>query len=101
MTRGVPVEPVTEALANAFLAEHFGGEASAVTPIGEGEWSKAYAYEHAGAPFIVRFSGIEEDFAKDRVAMRYTSPALPIPRIVEMGQAHGGYFAISERAPGG
>jgi hygromycin-B 4-O-kinase len=104
MTRGAPFEPVTEAQANVFLAHHFAqsdATLSPVRPIGEGEWSKAYAYDREGAPYIIRFSNIAEDFTKDRIAMRFSTPDLPIPRIVEMGEAYGGFFAISERAPGG
>lgn len=95
------VDRVNEAQANAFLGARFGGDASAVVPIGEGEWSKAYRFERGAAPYVIRFSAVEEDFAKDQLAMRYASRELPIPRVVELGEAGGGFYAISERAPGG
>jgi hygromycin-B 4-O-kinase len=91
---------VTEDQANEFLRRRFGPGAGPATAVGVGEWSKAFRYERDGAPFIVRFSAIDEDFAKDRIAAGFASPALPIPRIVELGEAYGGYYAISERAPG-
>src|SRR5207302_3963077 len=50
--------------------------------------------------FIVRFSQLDEDFLKDQRAMGYASTNLPVPRILEIGEAFGGFYAISERAFG-
>jgi hygromycin-B 4-O-kinase len=101
MTRGAPFDPVTETQANAFLSEKFGDKSlTPVRPIGEGEWSKAYAYDLANAPYIIRFSNISEDFEKDFFATRFASPHLPVPKITELGEAYGGFYAISDRASG-
>jgi hygromycin-B 4-O-kinase len=86
--------------AEAFLAARFGREASKASPIGEGEWSRAYAFRRDGAEYIVRFSALDEDFYKDQIAAGYSSRDLPIPAVVEIGETYGGFFAISERAPG-
>ena len=86
--------------AEAFLAARFGRDISEVSPIGYGEWSKAFAFRYAGAEYIVRFSALDEDFRKDRIAAGYSSRDLPIPAVVEIGETSGGYFAISERASG-
>jgi hygromycin-B 4-O-kinase len=83
-----------------FLAAQFAGEAIDVAPLGMGAWSQAFAFRRAGHDYVIRFGAHQEDFAKDRLAARYAGPALPIPRIVELGQAFGGYYAISERAFG-
>ena len=88
------------AAAGAFLVDRFGREVSEVSPIGHGEWSRAYAYRRSGADYIIRFSAHDEDFHKDRIAARYSSPDLPIPAVIEIGETHGGFFAISERASG-
>jgi hygromycin-B 4-O-kinase len=85
----------------AFLAAHIGRDVSEVLPIGLGEWSRAYAFRHGGAEYIVRFSALDEDFHKDRIAAGYSSRDLPIPVVVEIGEIGSGYFAISERASGG
>ena len=85
----------------SFLASQYGVQASAVEPLGKGEWSRAYAFRHEGRHRIVRFSALDEDFHKDRLAMRFASPALPIPVIVAIGETDEGFYAISERAPGG
>jgi hypothetical protein len=55
----------------------------------------------AGRDYVIRVGVHQEDFAKDRLAARYTCPALPIPRVVELGEAFGGYYAIAERVYGG
>src|SRR5918995_2819024 len=87
--------------AEAFLTARFGHDVSVVSPLGQGEWSRAYAFQHAGAEYIVRFSALDEDFRKDRIAAGYSSRDLPIPVVVEIGETGGGFFAISERASGG
>jgi hygromycin-B 4-O-kinase len=84
----------------AFLAARFGGDAGGVVPLGMGVWSQAFAFRRAGYDYVIRFGAHQEDFAKDRLAARYASPALPIPRVVELGEAFGGYYAISERVFG-
>ena len=87
--------------AEAFLASRFGGQASSILPIGKGVWSKAFAFRRQGQDYVVRFGAHWDDFAKDRLAAHYASPDLPIPRVVEMGEALGAYYAISERVFGG
>jgi hygromycin-B 4-O-kinase len=85
----------------AFLATRFGSHASDVAPLATGVWSTAFAFRRAGRDYVIRFGAHQEDFAKDRLAARYAGPALPIPRLVELGEAFGGYYAISERIFGG
>ena len=86
--------------AEAFLANRFGGDSSDVAPLGKGVWSKAFAFRQNGRDYVIRFGAHHEDFAKDRLAARYAGPALPIPRVVELGEAFGGYYSISERVFG-
>ena len=62
---------VTQDEAAAFLLHHFGGEATAPSPVGRGEWSKAYSFRRGDSEYIIRFSEIDEDFAKDGIAARY------------------------------
>jgi hygromycin-B 4-O-kinase len=79
-----------------------GGQVTDITPVGHGEWSSAFTFRHAGDDYVARFSTFEDDFRKDQLAaIRYASRALPIPRILEVGQVFDGFYAISERAAGG
>jgi hygromycin-B 4-O-kinase len=86
--------------AEEFLAARFGSDAEDVAHIGRGVWSQAFAFQRAGQDYVIRFGAHQEDFAKDRFAARYAGAALPIPRVVELGEAFGGYYAISERVFG-
>jgi len=82
-----------------FLRERFGPGAR-VTPMRRGEWSAVYAVKTVDADLVARFSAYDEDFEKDAHAARYSSPALPIPRVIEWGPALGGFYAVSERVRG-
>jgi hygromycin-B 4-O-kinase len=85
----------------AFLAERFGGPVEGVARIGHGEWSRAFVFRHAGVEYVARFSALDEDFLKDRRAMSYAEARLPVPRILDIGEAPGlGFYAISERVRG-
>jgi hygromycin-B 4-O-kinase len=90
-----------EVRAEAFLTIRFGGEARDVAQLAAGVWSEAFAFRRAGRDYVIRFGAHREDFAKDRLAARYAGPALPIPRVVELGEAFGGCYAISQRVFGG
>ena len=86
-----------------FLSRRAGSNGvEAVTRIGIGQWSKAFSYRtrRDGREYIARFSALDEDFLKDRRAMAYRSDDLPVPTIVEIGEAFDGYYAISERVVG-
>jgi hygromycin-B 4-O-kinase len=85
----------------AFLADRSGGEAGDVAPLGAGVWSSAFAFRRLDQDYVIRFGAHGDDFVKDHLAAAFASPALPIPRVLEMGQAAGGYYAISERVHGG
>jgi hygromycin-B 4-O-kinase len=88
------------AAATDFLAGRYGARASGAVEIGRGDWAIAYGFTLDGQPCVARFAAQADDFAKDRIAAAHTAPNLPIPRILEIGEAPGGFFAISERAYG-
>ena len=85
----------------AFLRDRFGPDVADVEPIGLGEWSRAYAFRHGDADLVARFGQHVEDFEKDRLAATYATENLPVPQIIEVGRALGGWYAVSERAYGG
>jgi hygromycin-B 4-O-kinase len=88
--------------AATFLRERGWRGATAISPIEHGEWSRAFSFavEGHGAEYVVRFSPLDEDFRKDQLAARFAGPGLPIPRLLELGKAFDGFYAISERARG-
>jgi len=76
---------------------------SSVERIGHGEWSRAYFVTTTDRrQLVARFnSATDEDFLKDQYAQRWSSPTLPMPRLLEIGRASDGeFYAISERAMG-
>jgi hygromycin-B 4-O-kinase len=83
-----------------FLSARLGTQVADVRSVGHGEWSKAFTFRCGDAEYVVRFSATDEDFLKDQRAATYATRDLPIPRIIGLGEAFGGYHAISERATG-
>ncbi len=87
-------------MASQFLRDHFGNRVRGCAPLAAGEWSRAYALELDGRDAVVRFGAFREDFEKDRVMGRYGSADLPIPAVLEVGEAPFGFYAVSERVRG-
>ena len=83
-----------------FLTARFGADVTEVQRLGQGEWSSAYAFRRNDGDYVIRFGAFQEDFAKDFTAATFSSPVLPIPQILEMGEAFTGFYAISERVFG-
>ena len=91
---------ITPVQVQGFLQARLGGDIQEVAVIGKGDWSQAFSFQRGSEHFVVRFGAHVEDFNKDRRAMRFATPSLPIPRVLEIGEALGGYFCLSERAWG-
>lgn len=89
----------------ALLRGQFTSEIEGVTSLFGGEFSRAFAFTAGDQPYVIRLNAFDhavDAFAKDDYAWRhFASPALPIPRVVAIGQADGQHFAISERVVGG
>jgi len=86
--------------AQTFLHDHYGDRASQLKPLGSGDWSKAYAFTLDGNEVVARFGPHGEDFTKDQVMSDFSSPGLPIPKVLEVGEAPNGFFTVSDRAYG-
>ena len=71
-----------------------------LTLIGEGEWSRAYAFERDGAEHVLRIGQFRDDFDKDALAVRYANASLPIPRVTEIAEGPDGWYAVSDFVPG-
>jgi len=94
-------EPLDPSDVAAVLAVRGWPGASRIEQVGHGEWSRAFSFRAAdGGDYVVRFSGLDEDFRKDQLAARYAAPELPIAPILDFGRAFDGYFAIAARAVG-
>lgn len=91
---------LSPALVQQFLAEQFDPAVSDVVPAGAGAWSRAFSFRRSDEALIARFGSHGDDFAKDRYASRYCAPGLPVPEVLAIGPAFGGFYAISRRVRG-
>jgi hygromycin-B 4-O-kinase len=91
-------ETVNQEAVTRFIAERFGQSAGAsVAVLGGGDWSRAFSFCVDDRGLVVRFGRYQEDFLKDQQAMRFARSELPIPKVLEIGEALGLFYAVSER----
>jgi hygromycin-B 4-O-kinase len=90
-------EAVDRDAAARFLAKRYGPSAGGVAELGGGDWSRAFSFRLDNRDLVVRFGRHLEDFTKDQKAMAFARPELPVPRVLEVSEALGVFYAISER----
>lgn len=83
-----------------FLEGVYGPEIEMREPLAQGEWSRAYAFRYGERELVARFNPERAAFDLDVFAQRFRSAHVPIPEILLVGEAPGGFFAVSERAFG-
>jgi hygromycin-B 4-O-kinase len=89
------------ATACAFLVERFGDRVvDVVEAPRQGAWSVAYFFSLGDGHFVLRFAPWSDNFETDRRIAEHSSADLPIPHVVEIGEACGYHYAVSERAFG-
>jgi hygromycin-B 4-O-kinase len=93
-------QTLSQAHAQRFIQHRYGDRVGELTLVGAGEWSTAYAFTLDGRELVARFGAYGEDFVKDRAMARHSSDELPIPAVVELGEAPGGFFIIAQRVRG-
>lgn len=82
-----------------FLRDRFDA-ADGVTLLKGGAWSTAFGFSVGEQALVVRFGRYVEDYEKDRMASAWARPLLPIPAVLDVGEAFDGAFAVSERLDG-
>jgi aminoglycoside phosphotransferase (APT) family kinase protein len=91
---------VSLAEATEFLSSRFEGRVERVELIGGGDWSRAYGFVLDGHERVARFGEWREDFEADARAVSFRGPDLPVPEVIEIGNALGGAYAVSARHHG-
>lgn len=86
--------------AEAFLIATRKMNVTGVAQIGEGAWSRCFGFRQGDKELVIRFGSYVDDFQKDQLAAHYATAALPIPAVLDIGNAFGGYYAISTRVHG-
>lgn len=81
----------------AFLVGRHGDPIESLAALPGGFWSAAYGYRVSGRDLVLRIGTIPEGFERDRAAMGFSGPDLPVPTVVETGDAFGVGYAISVR----
>lgn len=84
----------------AFLRGVHGVDVAAIEPLSGGFWSSAYGYRVGADELVARFGQMRSGFESDRDAMNYRGPDLPVPEVLEIGDAFGGAYCISRRHHG-
>ena len=83
-----------------FLAVRHGESAADIELLRGGFWSAAYGYRVDDRELVLRIGRSRAWFEIDRNAMAFISPDLPVPEVLEIGDAFGGAYAISVRHRG-
>lgn len=86
--------------AQHFLADTLRTDSAKVELVGEGAWSRCFGFQRGEQELVIRFGNYKDDFEKDQMAHAFGAPGLAIPEVLEIGNAFGGYYAISTRARG-
>ena len=84
----------------AFLKDRHGARVTEVNPLRGGFWSSAYSYVADDRELVLRIGSMREGFEADQAAMAFSRPDLPVPVVLEIGDAFGASYALSERHHG-
>jgi hygromycin-B 4-O-kinase len=88
---------IDQSQAADFLAKRYGPSATEIEELGGGDWSRAFSFRLDGRNLVLRIGEYREDYEQDRQAMAFAGPDLPVPPVLEIGEALGAYYAVSER----
>ncbi len=78
-----------------FLVGKYGKDVSAVQSLGEGAWSYAFTFLIGDVKKVIRWGNVPDNFERDAFAHTFNSDKMPVPPILELGQANNRFFAIS------
>src|SRR4051794_15792440 len=99
------VEPGDDsARACALLRAQFECEVENIQPLAGGVFSRAFTGTVDDRSYVIRlstFAHAAESYAKDAYAgEHFSSPSLPVPRVIATGREGDDHFVISERVAG-
>jgi hygromycin-B 4-O-kinase len=83
----------------AFLSERF-ARVRDVEELQRGGWSSAYSFRSGRHELILRVGYHAEDFAKERYASTWHAAGVPVPDVLDLGEAFDGYYIVSRRHEG-
>jgi hygromycin-B 4-O-kinase len=80
---------------SAFLVEKFGPVADLAALRG-GAWSSAYSFRARERELVLRIGHHRDDFDKELAATTWCEPGLPVPDVVEVGEAFDCHYIVSQ-----
>ena len=83
----------------AFLSERF-ELVSDVEELQPGGWSSAYSFRSGQHDLILRVGDHAEDFNKERYASTWHVAGVPVPEVLDLGEAFNGFYIVSQRHEG-
>lgn len=93
-------DPPTHEQIETFLSGLHGATVSDLEALGGGYWSSAFGYRVGDRELVLRLGTVPEGFEMDREARRFDRSDLPVPEVVDIGDAFGGAYAVSVRHHG-
>ena len=91
------LKPELTAIAELIQKQNYQSDEPVKTlvPLKGGEWSAAYKYSAGGNDFVIRLSHTAENFHRDKIAARWSSPKLPVPQIMKISRYQNHHYAIA------
>lgn len=83
-----------------WLQSYCGEEVFGLEELPGGYWSAAFGYRVGDRELVLRVGTMPYGFEMDRRAHEFARPGLPIPEVLDVGEAFGYAFAISTRSRG-
>ena len=83
----------------AFLEERL-APVEGVEPLSGGFWSAAFSFRSGGRELVARFGSHRAWYEADRAAAAFAGPDVPVPQVLEVGEADGRAYAVSVRHHG-
>ncbi len=81
----------------AFLEAHHGEPIAHLEPLSGGFWSLAFGYRVGTHELVIRFGADRHAYEADRAATALNAHHIPVPSVLDIGEAFGGVYAISAR----
>jgi len=80
-----------------WLGDHHKLSVEDLAPLMGGYWSSAYSYTVGENKFVLRLGESGDGYLIDEKAYQFNGPMLPVPHVVDRGEALGLAYAISNR----
>lgn len=92
------MDPLDLSSVETYLRDRF--DADVVQMLSGGTWSQAFAFTAQDQRLVVRFGGDRVEYDKDQLAATWSTEALPVPEVLEVGEAFDRPFTVTRHVDG-